>query len=343
MKQNRFLEKKFVFLLFITVLITDCTAMAQSADSTGPFTINEIDTWKIHSSAIGSDFTIYVLKTDGYDTVKARLPVLYMTDGDWNMTVAMNCLSMLRQDYTTHEPLVVGIGYGKNQNMRGRDLDPKGGGPKFLSFIEKEVMPFIDKTYRTNNERALYGYSLGGMFTTYVLFNRADLFQKIFIGAPGNNGRELMPSARQYFSNNKCLSSNVFIGVGSFEAEVVRNIDSFTTYLRSKKCTGLTIRSDITPNAGHGAALAQVMQNAIAFGYCERHTRVKISPSVLSKYTGSYVYYEDGKALERVTVFTKNNSLFVRWNSPTALPDELIPFAGDSFFIYAKWISAFVF
>ncbi|RYY11106.1 MAG: hypothetical protein EOO04_35805, partial [Chitinophagaceae bacterium] len=139
------------------LLLFSFPILAQQADSTGSFKIPKIETWKIHSSVIGEDYTLYVLKTDGYDTTTNRLPVLYMTDGDWNMTVAMNCFSMLRQDYITHEPLVVGIGYGANENKRFRDLDPATGGPNFLSFIEKEVMPFIDKQYRTNDERAIYG------------------------------------------------------------------------------------------------------------------------------------------------------------------------------------------
>src|SRR6476620_11621369 len=130
---------------------------AQQPDSTGDLVLDNIQTYKIHSSTIGEDYTIYVLKTDNYDTTNNKLPVLYMTDGDWNMTVAMNCFRMLRQDYVAHEPLVVGIGYGKNENKRVRDLDPNTGGPKFLEFIEKEVMPFIDSKYRTNSERAVYG------------------------------------------------------------------------------------------------------------------------------------------------------------------------------------------
>ena len=305
---------------------------AQNADSLGAFTIDGIDTWKMHSSTIGEDYTVYVLKTDNYDTSKAQLPVLYMTDGDWNMTVAMNCFSMLRQDYTTHQPLVVGIGYGKNENKRFRDLNPATGGPKFLAFIEKEVMPFIDRTYRTNDERAIYGYSLGGMFTTYVLFNRPDLFQKIFIGAPGNNGYELMPAARKYFSEHTDLKSKVFIGVGGFEREVVRNIDSFTTYLKSKKCPDLILRSDIAPNAGHGAGLAQVMQDAIAFGYCEKHIAIKLDASVYSTYTGKYAYYENDKPLEEVTIYSKQGKLYMTWKRPNSMPEELLPFSRDSFF-----------
>src|SRR5205809_5028498 len=120
------------------------------ADSTGLLILPNIDTWVIHSSSIGEDYTIYVLRTETYDTTNIRLPVLYMTDGDWNMTVAMNCFRMLRQDYVTREPLIVGIGYGKGQNKRTRDLDPQGGGPAFLNFIEKEVMPFINHQYRKN-------------------------------------------------------------------------------------------------------------------------------------------------------------------------------------------------
>src|SRR5688500_8176713 len=305
---------------------------AQQADSSGKLVLNNIDTYTMHSSIIGEDYTIYVLKTNNYDTAKNKLPVLYMTDGDWNMTVAMNCFSMLRQDYITTEPLVVGIGYGKNENKRVRDLDPNGGAPKFLSFIEKEVMPFIDKHYRTNNERAIYGYSMGGMFTTYILFNRSDLFQKIYIGAPGNNGRLLMPAAREYFKTNKDLKSKVFIGVGGYEQEVVRNIDLFTTFLNAKNLTGLEISSAITPGAGHGAGLAAVMQNAIAFGYCLKHKPVAINPSLMKNYTGRYVYYENNKKEAELNVTTKNGKLYLRWNDLNSIPDELLAMGNGEFF-----------
>src|SRR5206468_11899127 len=124
-------------------LQTGAQTQSSEPDSLGSFKLTNIDTWTIHSTTIGEDYTLYVLRTAGYDTGNIKLPVLYMTDGDWNMTVAMNCFSMLRQDYNTHEPLIVGIGYGKGKNQRFRDLNPESGGPAFLKFIENEVMPFI--------------------------------------------------------------------------------------------------------------------------------------------------------------------------------------------------------
>jgi len=34
------------------------------------------------------------------------------------------------------------------------------------------------------NDRRIFGYSLGGLFSTYLLFNDPSLFQKYFIGSP---------------------------------------------------------------------------------------------------------------------------------------------------------------
>jgi predicted alpha/beta superfamily hydrolase len=305
--------------------------VSSEPDSLGPFCLKNIDTWSIHSTIISEDYTLYVLRTAAYDTTNIQLPVLYMTDGDWNMTVAMNCFSMLRQDFNTREPLIVGIGYGKGKNQRFRDLNPESGGPAFLTFIEKEVMPFINKKYRTNNEKAIYGYSMGGMFTTYILFNRPDLFDMVFIGAPGYNGSHLMPAAKQYFNDHKDLKSKVFIGVGSFEKEVVRNINSFTDYLLSFKCPGLIIRKDFTPGANHGAALAQVMQNAIAFGYCEHHKAITVDPDIFNQYKGKYI--SKNKSLPDVLIFTDKNKLYYKFTKTDDLPTELIPMSKTEYFV----------
>jgi len=326
---------KQCLLLLVSYLFFQTPIAAQTAagnpDSLGPFYLKNIDTWSIHSTTIGEDYTLYVLRTAAYDTTDIRLPVLYMTDGDWNMTVAMNCFSMLRQDYTTHEPLIVGIGYGKGKNQRFRDLDPRTGGPAFLTFIEKEVMPFIDKKYRTTKEKAIYGYSMGGMFTTYILFNRPELFDMVFIGAPGNNGKQLMPAAIQYFKDHKDLKSKVFIGVGSYEKEVVQNIDSFVDYLHARKCPGLSIRKDFTPGANHGAALAAVMQNAIAFGYCERHDAIAVDPVIFNQYEGTYISKDT--SIPNISVFAEKNKLYWKWQRADAVATELVPVSNTVYFM----------
>lgn len=320
-----------VFLIFVFSIKISAQNIVPSPDANGPFTLPNIDTWIFHSSVIGEDYEIYVLRTAAYDSGKIKLPVLYMTDGDWNMTVAMNCFSMLRQDYNTREPLIVGIGYGKGKNKRMRDLDPQSGGPKFLTFIEKEVIPFINEKYRTEKEKGIYGYSMGGMFTTYILFNRPELFDEVFIGAPGNNGRLLMPAARQYFKTHKDLKSKVFAGVGSYEHETVLNIDSFKNYLIGKNCASLQFRIDITAGANHGAALAAVMQNAIAFAYCEKHKQVSVITNVLEQLAGEYVC--DDKSVPNALITFKNEKLYWKLKPQDDPANELLPENENDYFM----------
>jgi len=317
-----------LFLLSLTLQ----TAVAQvKSTSATPYVEKEIVWWDYSSKIIGEDYTIYIHFPPGYDTSKTKYPVLYMTDSDWNMTVAMNCFNMLIYDYSiTTEPLIVGIGYGTRTNMRSRDLNPASGGPKFLAFIEKEVIPFIQSKYRVTDNKALYGYSFGGMFTTSVLFGDPDLFNMIFIGAPGNEGSELIPTAQKYFADHKDLNCRVFLGVGSFEHTTAANIELFKNYMLKQNCKNLDIETAITPNAGHGAALAQVMQNAMKFAYCNTHKPITIAAAELEKYTGAYTIAEDPKA--KFKVYVADNNLYFQQNDQ--LPMKFIPYTNGGFFMY---------
>ncbi|OOQ57989.1 alpha/beta hydrolase [Mucilaginibacter pedocola] len=318
-------------LLMIALFFFAKTTIAQvKSDMPAVFTDKEMVKWEYSSKVIGEDYTIYVHFPPGYDTTKTKYPVLYMTDGDWNMTVAMNCFNMLRQDYETTEALIVGIGYGSRPNKRSRDLNPETGGPKFISFIEQEVIPFIQSKYRVNDNKALYGYSFGGMFTTMVLFQHPGLFDMVFIGAPGNEGNDLIPSAKKYFANHTDLNCRVFAGVGSYEHNNVKNIADFKTYLDSRHAKGLVVKTAIAPNANHGAALAQVMQNAIAFGYCKMHTPITVPATTLQQYAGNYTIA--GNKTDKFKIYAKGNALYFTENE--GLPTQLVPYGKNAFFMY---------
>jgi predicted alpha/beta superfamily hydrolase len=47
---------------------------------------------------------------------------------------------------------------------------PTGGAAAFLRVFLDELIPDIERTYRTNGDRTYIGYSLGGLFGAYALF-----------------------------------------------------------------------------------------------------------------------------------------------------------------------------
>jgi predicted alpha/beta superfamily hydrolase len=88
------------------------------------------------------------------------------------------------------EMIVVAI---QNVN-RNRDFTPDkiittrendfGGGDRFLSFLEDELIPQLDQEYRTIPYRILYGHSLGGLLATHAYMKEKTLFNSFIAVDP---------------------------------------------------------------------------------------------------------------------------------------------------------------
>lgn len=149
----------------------------------------------IASAQIGQTYDLFVSLPEDYATSGKRYPVLFVLDG-WHFPL----MAALQNNnlYSERMPpvIIVNIGHGRNVNpmpLRARDFTPtsvaaipdSGGAPVFLEFLEKEIIPLIDRTYRTDPaDRGLLGHSLGGLFALHVLAERPGLFQRIVAASP---------------------------------------------------------------------------------------------------------------------------------------------------------------
>jgi len=317
---------KALFYTWALILITAQPGCAQPKGSSYKFINKEIDCWDFHSAIIGEDYTIYVHVPPGYDTSKTAYPLFYLTDGDWDKAIAIDAFNMLRQDYITQEAVIVGIGYGERPNQRDRDLEPKKGAANFLAFIEKELIPFIAGKYRITNGRTLSGYSYGGLFAAYALFNRPGLFNTVCIGAPAFSDN-LLPYALQYFAAHKDLKTRIFMGVGAYEHGTIANIAALRDYLLKRGCTA---EADSVSDAGHGAAKPKVIQDGVAFAFCRKHKAITLPVTELEKYSGTYS--KVGSPDKRIAFYVKNGKLY---GSGGVQPIEIVPFTPNGgFFIY---------
>ena len=141
------------------------------------------------------------------DSPERRYPILYMADGDYGFGMAIDVVRYLIQGKHVPEMIVVAVGYGSDrpaaeggQNMRSRDLapyvtemTPEPRADLFLLFLEGELLPSIESTYRVDpGLRAFYGFSLGGLFGLFVMLHTPDLFRRYILVSPA-----LMPSTAQ--------------------------------------------------------------------------------------------------------------------------------------------------
>ena len=146
--------------------------------------------------------------------------------------------------------------------MRARDFTPtktsreatSGGAAAFLDFLEHEVIPFVDRTYRTiPSDRGLLGHSYGGLFAIYALEQRPALFQRIVAASPALSwdNRLLFSAARQKLRE---LPSPVRLDIsvgGKDDFGFDQDTIAFAKLLDELKPAGLDYRFTPYPDENH--------------------------------------------------------------------------------------------
>ncbi len=138
---------------------------------------------KIVSAKVGETREFHVSLPDHYVTSSEKYPVLLMLDGEFNFNSGViGGLRHAAQLGEMPEFIIVGI----VNTDRARDCFPeeltyrdgsKAGGraDRFLDFIVDELIPHIDKNYRSEQFRVFYGTSNTGFTAVYALFRNPGL------------------------------------------------------------------------------------------------------------------------------------------------------------------------
>src|ERR1700712_2613330 len=157
---NLKLMKPILTLLFVALL------SAANAQTIKDHQVVLGKTDSVQSKILGEKRTVWIYLPSGYgEDKKNRYPVIYLLDADWNyaaFTGMVHELSEVIGNSVVPPSIIVAI---PNTN-RTRDLPPtnstldnsgnvvegfkvSGGGEKFTSFMEKELIPHMDSAYQT--------------------------------------------------------------------------------------------------------------------------------------------------------------------------------------------------
>lgn len=147
-----------------------------------------------HSDILNEDREIWIhVPSEALDSLYApkSYPVLYLLDGDahfYSVMGMMRQLSSVNGNTLLPKMIIVGI---TNTN-RMLDLTPTsvsgiinnplqealtGGGEKFLDFLEKELIPYIESNYPVFPYRTFVGHSLGGLMVIHTMHTRPWMFK----------------------------------------------------------------------------------------------------------------------------------------------------------------------
>jgi predicted alpha/beta superfamily hydrolase len=283
------MKKIIILILLFTVTIGNAQVKKQK-ETSKPFVLGTIE--EINSKILSEKRIVNIYLPEGYnqnDTIK--YPVTYLLDGsadeDFIHVVGLFQFNSFSWINRVPKSIVVGIA-----NIdRKRDFtyqttieeDKKryltcGKSVNFISFIETELQPFIEKKYKTNNSKTIIGQSLGGLLATEIVLKKPNLFTKYIIISPSlwwNNGSLLEEKSEIYQENFKD-KIDIYIGVGKegltpSKIPHVMEVDAnlLAEKLKSTKSKNVKVSFDYLPQEDHATITHQAIFNAMRILYPE--------------------------------------------------------------------------
>lgn len=223
---------------------------------------------QLASAKIGQTYDLFVSLPEGYATSGKSYPVLYVLDG-WHFPLM--AFFQNNNIYSGRMPpvIMVNIGHGQGINpmpLRARDFTPAkspdwptaGGAAAFLDFLEHDIIPLVERSYRTiPSDRGLLGHSMGGLFALYALEERPALFQRIVAASPaaGWGNDQLIKAAAEKLKNlPRPVRLDLSAGdEGDLEILLAAQTAAFARKLDELKPANLEYRHTVFPGENHNS------------------------------------------------------------------------------------------
>lgn len=263
---------------FLTNLV-----FAQGKEDNQNIVIGKTDS--IQSKILGEQRKIWVHVPDG---ANQKFPVVYVLDGDGHFSSVVGMtqqLSLINGNTMCPKMIVVGI----TNTDRTRDLTPthiaadlpmmdsasaitSGGGENFISFIEKELMPYIEAKYPTRPYKMLIGHSFGGLLLMQIFTHHTYLFNSYICIDPSMwwDKEKLLKQTQKVLAEKKFEGKSLYLGIANTMEEgmdikkVGKDTTTDTKHIRSilklqaafekNKQNGLNYRGKYYPDDTHGSA-----------------------------------------------------------------------------------------
>lgn len=240
--------------------------------SQSDFTIGK--SFEIESTILNEVRTINVYLPLGYSNDSSKTyPVIYVLDGskdeDFIHIAGIMQFASFSWINMVPESIVVGIGnvdrkrdftYPSLNELDQDEFPTSGKSEYFIQFIQNELQPFIEGSFKTDSVKTIIGQSLGGLLATEILFKFPDLFDNYIIVSPSlwwddENILDLKPLS---YSKAKAI----YIAVGK-EGEVMeRTAKELFDKLDSTKADNTKLSFEFLEDKTHGDALHIAVYNA---------------------------------------------------------------------------------
>lgn len=287
---------------------TDAQVPAPAAPA--PVSLASTEVLKVTTPA-GRTYPVWVDLPPSYASQpQRRYPVLYVTDAPWSFPMLHGIRQLMGRDGSRFgEFILVGLAPQEGLSLRdsrSRDYTPTdprlrdnytardyeapeyGQAAAWRDVLGGQIVPLIDRTYRTAPGRRVYaGHSYGGLFGAYVLLTRPQLFDSYILGSPSlwfDQGEifriEQAEASRRTDRAELSLPARVRMVIGAYERpgdgprygkegahDMVGDVVRFAGLLQGRGYQGLSVDYRVIGGEDHGSVYPAFITDALVWAF----------------------------------------------------------------------------
>lgn len=214
----------------------------------------------IQSAVLKQNRKITVFLPDGYAPEGAgRFPVIYVLDADGRDQHSVPTARFLFVNNKMPKAIIVGVfNIDRNHDFlpdSTKGVPTGGGADNFVRFFREELIPYIDRNYKTESYRVIVGHSFGGVFAIHALLTDPDLFNSYIAIDPSiwYKDKMLVKSARNEFVKTKNWDKALFITGREGEGMKSMGVDAMEDLLKNSAPKELKWKVVTYPGEDHGS------------------------------------------------------------------------------------------
>ncbi|WP_044556142.1 alpha/beta hydrolase [Shewanella piezotolerans] len=228
------------------------------------------DTEYQHQSSVLKQARRFMISLpERYYASDRRYPTLYVIDADFQFQHVSSVTKHLARMGKIPPMIVVGIAnqgdddYLFTTTWKVEGDKAFGGAELFQQYLVNELVPLIDTEFKSNNQKALAGYSLGGLFTLYSMMQEHSPFNAYLAMSPSAWFDDYSVSSKiaLKLQQNK-LTAPVFLSVAREED---MGVDKLATVFESSAKESLQWQFKHYPTENHFTTALPALNDALQF------------------------------------------------------------------------------
>lgn len=280
--------RKIITLSVAFLIILTSFAQSSAPKEKKPFVLGVIE--ELDSKILSEKRILNIYLPEGYDAADTiKYPVIYLLDGsaDEDFIHVVGIVQFNTFPWIDQIPpsIVVGIAtvdrrrdftYPTTIEEDKKSYPTTGHSENFISFLEKELIPYIGKEYKTDSSRTIIGQSLGGLVATEILLKKPTLFNKYIIVSPSLwwDDASLLKLESDLLKKEFTQKTDIYIGVGKegLGPSAIPHVMEVDANLLAEKIASsvssrVSVHFDYLPNEDHATIAHQAIFNAFRLIY----------------------------------------------------------------------------